>query len=137
MLRRGGRSVCVLACLALACIPASGWALTTAQALTLSSATAIRTGSAVSVRGMTTAVFHVSGTFEGTVAFKASVDGLNFEALGCANVKSNSGYQTETTERGLFRCNVVGINTSVRADVTQFLGGSVTVTVGLTSAGLE
>lgn len=111
-------------------------ALSTAQAVSIDHATSIATGTKVFVKGMTTAVYHVCCTFQGTVTFLATVDGDNYEKLACVDLSTNSGYTTTATARGLYRCNITGINTAIRADITEFLGGTVSVVIGLTSGGI-
>lgn len=128
-----GLSVCLL--LAVPAVPVS--ALSTSIAISLDNVASVRHGEPVAVRGMTTAVLHICCAFQGTIAFKASVDGSNFEPLGCQSIADNTTIATSTTTRGLWRCNITGINSAIRADVASFQGGMVSVWVGLTSGGFN
>jgi len=93
-------------------------------------------GAAVSVKGYTTVTFHVCCEFNAVVTFKASIDGTNFEPLGCVPVENQSALVATTTLRGLWRCNVIGL-VQVRADITKYVQGVINVNVGRTAAGVS
>lgn len=117
--------------------------LSTAQALTvetqvtLQNATGNAQGTAIKTKGFTSATFHVCCTgFNAVVTLKASVDGTNFYPIGCVPIDMQSALVATTTLPGIWRCNLISIN-AVRADVTNYSAGTITVTVGLTAAGVS
>ena len=59
--------------------------------------------------------FQVTGTFVGTVAFEATIDGTNWEELGTATAEGLTHYTGKLVS-------------SVRANVTAYTSGSITVT---------
>lgn len=112
-------------------------AINTSTVVTLSAVSANTTGTKVDVKGWTTATLHVVGTFSGTVKFLASGDSVNADPIACVSMGSPLvGYVSQTNTHGLYRCNIIGINGWMRADVTDYVSGTVTVTVGLASAGV-
>ena len=104
---------------------------------TIQAVSANTTGTNINSRGFTTATFHVCcAPFNATITFKGSVDGTNFYPLGCVPIDSQSALVATTTIPGIWRCNVVSLS-AVRADVISYLSGTITVTVGLTAAGVS
>lgn len=122
--------------LGLACSQAS--ALSTDQRTLINAATSnVSTNNSTTIVGNTTAVIQVCCTFSAQVNFLASVDGTNYDPIGCVPIATNSSYVTNATSRGLYRCNIIGINTSLKTDIINYVSGTITVTVGLTSAGVS
>ncbi len=120
-------------------VPASqtAHAINTFTQATVLNATANVTGIQISAKGWTTATFHVCCTFNAVVKFLASGDSTNADALACVSIGAPAnGYAAQVTARGIYRCNIIGINGWIRADVTNYSSGSVTITVGLASAGV-
>ena len=115
--------------------PAS--AISTGQATLIAGATGnVSTNNTVDVKGFTTLVVHVCCTFDATVSFLASVDGTNYEPIGCAPMETSAGYVTSTIARGLYRCNIIAVNNKFRTDVTNYVSGTIRVTVSMTAAGV-
>lgn len=112
-------------------------AINTSTIVTLNAVTANTIGTKVDVKGWTTATLHVVGTFSGVVKFVASGDNINGDPIACVSLGSPLvGYVTQTTSHGLFRCNIIGINGWLRAEVSDYASGTITVTIGLASAGV-
>jgi hypothetical protein len=113
------------------------YAITSETKPTIENRTANTVGTSINARGFTTATFHVCcAPFNATVTFKGSVDGTNFYPLGCVPIDSQSALVATTTIPGIWRCNVVSLS-AVRADVGNYVSGTLTVTVGLTAAGVS
>lgn len=83
-------------------------------------------GAEVDVAGSEASVIQVSGTFSGTVTFKASVDGTNFDTVQVTSLADGQG-ATTTTAAGVFRIDTRGLS-HIRADVTAYTSGAITVT---------
>lgn len=122
--------------LLLALTPLAG-AITVETQVTLQNAAGNVTGIPVKTKGFTSATFHVCCTgFNAVVTMKASVDGTNFYPIGCVPIDMQTALVATTTLPGIWRCNLISIN-AVRADVTNYSAGTITVTVGLTAAGVS
>lgn len=92
-----------------------------------SAAGAIINGATLSVTGMASCVFTVTGTFVGTVTFKGiSQDGVTTANINCTQRGVNTVGSTATAA-GLYECNIVGLS-AVQAPVTAWTSGSITVT---------
>jgi hypothetical protein len=107
-----------------------------AQGVTIKAKSANTPGDAISCKGYTTAVFQVSGGLNGLVNFLGSVDGVEYDAIGGANCQNNPAltpFEYGATAPGLWRIDVTGL-TFVRADLTNYVSGIVTVTINLTGA---
>lgn len=91
-------------------------------------------GETINTSSFTTAVIQVCCTFSGTVTFKSSVDGINFDAMECTSTADATTTALTATSRGQWRCNVVGFN-KLRAEVSGYVSGTITVTAGLASEG--
>lgn len=128
------RTILLLLCLMGLAVQAS--ALQVEVKPTLTNAVGNQAGATVLAKGFTTATIHVCCVFNATITFKASIDGTNFEPLGCVPAESQSALVSSTTLRGLWRCNVIGF-TQIRADLTNFAAGTVNVNIGLTAAGVS
>lgn len=97
--------------------------------------TATGNGTASRIQANTTAVVQVSGTFVGTVAFEASLDGTNYVAIQCFSISDRTSTVTTVTTTGAWRCNVTGL-TRFRARVSSYTSGSITVRASYLSAGV-
>lgn len=123
--------------LILLCLLSSAQALTVETQVTLQNAIGNATGTSIKTKGFTSATFHVCCTgFNAVVTLKASVDGTNFYPIGCVPIDMQTALVATTTLPGIWRCNLISIN-AVRADVTNYSAGTITVTVGLTAAGVS
>ncbi|MFO0733760.1 MAG: hypothetical protein U0361_22935 [Nitrospiraceae bacterium] len=112
-------------------------AITVETQVTLQNAAGNATGTAIKTKGFTSATFHVCCTgFNAVVTMKASVDGTNFYPIGCVPIDMQTALVATTTLPGIWRCNLISIN-AVRADVSNYSAGTITVTVGLTAAGVS
>ncbi len=112
-------------------------AINTSTVLTLNAVSGNTIGTQVDVKGWTTATFHIVGTFSGIVKFVASGDNVNGDPIACVSLGAPLvGYVTQTSSHGLFRCNIIAINGWLRADVSDYVSGTITVTIGLASAGV-
>ena len=88
-----------------------------------------------STTGYTTAVIQLSGTFDAIVNFEWSVDGVNFEPIECVSVADRNNRGTTAIAEGGWRCNLIGMN-KLRARISNYISGNVTVTAGFASAGV-
>lgn len=111
----------------------SAWAVNYRQDVTLKAKTANTIGVPVPAAGYVIASFQVCcGAFTGTINFLASIDGTNFEPLGCIPLTANRYTATpviSATASGIWRCDSESINTALRADLTGYGNGTVTVTI--------
>jgi hypothetical protein len=78
--------------------------------------------------------FQVSGTFVGTVTFEGSNDATNWTSLSCLSLDATTVTSTATAP-GFTRCNVNAIP-SVRARISAYTSGSITVTANLSTGPL-
>ncbi len=83
-------------------------------------------GRALDVTGMDRVAFQVSGTFEATVTFEATIDGTNWAALEVALLGASSTVATTATAAGLWAADCKGL-TQVRARISTYVSGAVTV----------
>jgi len=108
-------------------VTGSSQAITTLQ----NAVTATGNGTALSVAGLSTVVFDVSGTFVGTITFEAQVDSqwvsLLATAVGTPVIASTA------TAAGEYRASVAGL-TNVRARVSAYTSGTITVKANATAA---
>lgn len=92
-------------------------------------------GTIINTSSFTTAVIQVCCTFTATINFKASVDGVNFDAIECFSVADRTSRVTTATARGQWRCNMIGYN-KLKAEISGYSSGSILVKAGLASAGV-
>jgi len=91
-----------------------------------SSASANSNGATLSVLGMGTVTFTVTGTYQGTVNFEGSEDGVNFYGLQATQLGTNVfGMSTATT--GIFQASCAGLQT-IRSRISGYATGQITVT---------
>ena len=119
-----------------------GW-VSTVQAITAETQTTPSNvggnavGTQTKTKAFTSATSHACcAGFNAVVTFKASVDGTNFYPLGCVPIDMQTALVATTTLPGIWRCNLISIN-AVRADISNYVGGVISVTVGLTAAGVQ
>jgi len=98
-----------------------------------SAAAATGNGTAITVKDMATLGLQVTGTFVATVTFEATLDDTNWVSLQVANVATGA-VSTTTTVPGVFTCQVAGL-AKVRARISAYTSGAITVTSFATSAG--
>lgn len=92
-------------------------------------AVATGNGTALVVGGRQHAVFQVTGTFVGTVTWEATVDGTNWGGVAVADLASTTRARALTsTAPGLFLLDTVRGLQSVRARVSAWTSGTITVT---------
>ncbi len=92
-------------------------------------------GTIVNTSSFTTVVIQVCCTFTGTVTFKTSVDSVNFDNLECFSIADRTTRATSATARSQWRCNMIGLN-KLKAEISGYSSGTITVTAGLASAGV-
>ena len=86
-------------------------------------------GTALSVAGFSSVALQLSGTFVGTVTWEGTVDGANWIALAVADLNSTTRARATTaTAPGLFLLDGVGGLQRLRARVSAYTSGNVTVT---------
>ena len=91
-------------------------------------------GSDLDVDGYETLVFQVSANpLSATVSFEATATGGTFYPIECEKVNDATSKVTSTTVAGLFRTNSKGIK-KVRAPITNYVAGTITVTVNAIQA---
>ena len=125
---------CILAWLFIIAVSVpSAWAVNYRQDVTLKAKTVNALGTPVPAAGYAVASFQVCcGAFTGTISFMASLDGTNFEPLGCIPITDNPYLATPVTTataKGIWRCDTESINTSLRADLSGYGAGTITVTI--------
>lgn len=104
----------------------------TDTAVLQSAAVATGNGTIYSLTGNDSAVFQVTGTFVGTVTWEATVDGTNWGGVAVADLASTTRARALTsTAPGLFLLDSVGGIQSVRARVSAWTSGAITVTAGV------
>ena len=90
----------------------------------------------IDVKGYTTIVLQVFGTFTGSVQFEAAVDkNVGFTPLECFSLANRSISSTSTIVPSGWRCNVIGVNVA-RPRIDTLSGGSITTVAGAVSAGV-
>lgn len=98
-------------------------------------ATANNAGTTIlNVEGWGSAGVQVSGITDATVGIEATVDGTNWNALGCT--KSNDGSLASTTTANLQWHCPIGNSKAIRAPITNYVSGTITVQVKRTTAPL-
>jgi hypothetical protein len=96
----------------------------------------VNTCNVANVKNATTATIQVFGTGAFTVTFQTSVDGTNFVSKECFTAADRTVSVTSTTTSGAWECRVFGYNL-MAAPITGCAGCTVTITVGLGSAGVS
>ena len=98
-----------------------------------SAAAATGNGTAVTVHDVTTLGMQVAGTFVGTVTFETTIGDSDWGSLQVETVASGA-VVTAATAPGIFRATVAGLS-QVRARVSAWTSGTITVTAFATEAG--
>jgi hypothetical protein len=80
-----------------------------------------------------TVAVQIVGTFVGTVAFEASVDGTNFVAVAGAVTAATEARVVSATAPGLWQINAAGY-TVLRARCSAFTSGTINVTINRSTA---
>ena len=111
------------------------WAISVKTEPLQTAATANGDGISINVSSYTTAVFQVCCTFTATVNFEASIDGTNYESVECFSTADKTSRTVAPTVRGQWRCNMIGMN-KLRARISGYASGTITVTAGMASAGV-
>lgn len=124
------------ALLAVLLLAAVAEAITVKTLALQTAATANGNGTDIDIKGFTTTVIQVAGTFTATVNFEASVDGLNWFSKECFSEANRMTSATSATAASGWRCNLIGLN-RLRARISGYGSGTVTVTAGLASAGVS
>jgi hypothetical protein len=96
---------------------------------------AVATGNGVvmDTSDVATLAMQVTGTFVGTVTFEGTIDNSTWVAIQTVNL-SDGSVGTTATAAGLYACSVAGLR-QVRARVSAWTSGTITVTGFATSAG--
>lgn len=79
------------------------------------------------VRGFSTAIINITGTFVGTVIFEYTIDNTNWNTLS-ANIIGSSTQETGATAAGKWRVNVAGF-LKVRVRCSAYTSGTMAVTI--------
>jgi hypothetical protein len=79
--------------------------------------------------GYSVATIQVTGTFDATVTFEATVDGTNYVSLLMENLTTGAFTTTVvgTAQVGIFRCTALGL-VKIRARISTYASGTVTAT---------
>lgn len=86
-------------------------------------------GTALDVAGFSQVVLQVSGTFSGTITWEATVDGTNWIAVALADLNSTTRARATTaTAVGLYLLDTIAGLQKVRARVSAYTSGNITVT---------
>lgn len=93
-------------------------------------------GTIINTSSYTNVVVQVCCTFSATVTFKSSIDGTNFDALECFSTSDKTVRATSAIARGQWRCNINGMN-KFKAEISGYGSGTILVTAGLSSAGVN
>jgi hypothetical protein len=104
----------------------SAQATASTSATLQNAATSTGIGTALSLLGMGSVAFTISGTFSATITWEGSEDGTNFSAM-LATPYGSSTPATTTTATGVFIAGCAGLQ-QVRAHITAYTSGSITVT---------
>lgn len=97
-------------------------------------AAATGNGSLLDTSGATAVVFQSSFTGTATVTFEGTVGGSLFNSLTCFTLDGSTSASSTSTSN-ILRCNVLGI-AAVRARVSAFSSGTVTVVANASAGGL-
>lgn len=108
--------------------------ITSIGATLQNAATATGAGSTLDTSRSSVVTFQVSGTFVASVQLQGSLDGTNWTTLTCYDPTSGNPVGT-VSSTGLWKCNVNGIP-AVRANISAFTSGSVTVVANATNSPL-
>jgi len=73
------------------------------------------------------ATLHVSGTFVGTVTFEGTVDGTNWVAVALLDTSDMDTYATTATAAKVMLLNGVKGLSALRARISAYTSGSITV----------
>lgn len=119
--------------LLLLAVPA--WAVSVKTEHLQSGATADGNGTPANVSSYTTAVIQVCCTFTATINFETSIDGTNYDAAECFSTADKTSRTVAPTARGQWRCNMIGMN-KLRARISGYASGTISVDAGLASAGV-
>jgi hypothetical protein len=96
-------------------------------------ATATGAGTSILMAGYNRAMFQVSGTFVATITFQATVDGTNYVTYALSDLSTSARtHNTTQTTPGIFIADDASGITAIRANITAYTSGSITV-VGLAS----
>ena len=96
-------------------------------------ATATGAGTSILMAGYNRAMFQVSGTFAATITFQATVDGTNYVTYALSDLSTSARtHSTTQTTAGIFIADDASGVTAIRANITAYTSGSITV-VGLAS----
>lgn len=82
-------------------------------------------GDPLRVAGFNIVMFVLTGTFDATVTFEATIDGTNWFSIQTTNLATGNS-ATTTTSTGLFQASISGV-VDVRARVSTYASGNVTV----------
>lgn len=118
--------------MALPVTPVTPGASSTGDTALQSAAAATGNGTSLQVSGMGAVIFTVSGTFAATITFEGTEDGTNWTSLKTFLLGTDT-LATTTTTTGTFEAACAGLQL-VRARVSSYSSGSVTVTANATVA---
>lgn len=101
--------------------------MTSALVTMQSAAAATGNGTSLRLGGYSKATLHVSGTFSGTVTYEGSVDGTNWVAVALLDTADMTTYATTSTAEKIMTLNNVGGLIELRARVSAYASGTITV----------
>ncbi len=91
-------------------------------------AVATGAGTSILMAGYNRAMFQVSGTFVGTITFQATVDGTNYVTYALSDLSTAARTHTTTqTTPGVYIADDASGLTAIRANITAYTSGSITV----------
>lgn len=91
-----------------------------------SAAAATGNGTPLTVNGMASCIFTITGSFVGTITFEGTEDNTNYSSLSTVQLGTTTIGST-ATGIGLFEVPVAGLQ-SVRARISAYTSGNITVT---------
>ena len=99
-----------------------------------SAAVATGNGTAFSVDGCRSAMFQITGTFSGTIVFEATVDGANWVTYALSDISTAARtHATSQTTAGIYMADDLAGLMAIRARVSVWASGSITVVVNGTA----
>ena len=85
-------------------------------------------GTSLLVAGFNRAVFQVTGTFVATITFQATIDGSNWVTYALSDLSTAARtHATTQTTTGVYLADDAYALTAIRANVTAYTSGTVTI----------
>lgn len=91
-------------------------------------AVATGAGTSILMAGYNRAMFQVSGTFVGTITFEATVNGVDWVTYALTDISTTTRvHNTTQSTPGVFIADDASGLTAIRANITAYTSGSITV----------